>query len=83
MPKLNKRKDRSLSNKEIEVLSWIKHGKSNADIAAILSISERTIKYHISNILMKLDAENRAHAVAIAMDSNMLPTKPAKLNRRK
>ncbi len=56
-----------LSAREYEVLNWIKQGKSNWDIGHILSISERTVKYHIANICKKLDATNRTHALAKAM----------------
>jgi DNA-binding CsgD family transcriptional regulator len=56
-----------LSKREIEVLSWLKEGKTSWEIARILLISERTVNFHVSNIIKKLDANNRTHAVALAV----------------
>jgi len=61
-----------VSLREKEVLNWIKHGKSTWDISAILKISERTVKFHIDNIMKKLDAVNRPHAVAIALSNGLI-----------
>jgi len=55
-----------LSKREKEVLNWLKLGKSSWDISIILSISERTVNYHVYNIMDKLNASNRPQAVAIA-----------------
>jgi len=55
-----------LTDREREVLKWTGEGKSSWEIGIILSISERTVKYHINNIKTKLNAVNRAHAVAKA-----------------
>ncbi len=60
-----------LSPKEIEVLKWIRHGKNTLEIALILEISQSTVKFHIGNILEKLNAVNRAHAVAIAIEKGI------------
>ncbi len=56
----------ALTEREREVLKWTGEGKSSWEIGVILSISERTVKYHINNIKSKLNAVNRAHAVAKA-----------------
>ncbi|WP_052713136.1 helix-turn-helix transcriptional regulator [Pseudoalteromonas rubra] len=56
-----------LSARELEVLKWAKEGKANGDIAQILSISERTIKFHLSNIFTKFNVINRTQAIAKAM----------------
>jgi LuxR family transcriptional regulator, quorum-sensing system regulator CviR len=56
-----------LSKREIEVLSWLKEGKTSWEIARILQITERTVNFHVRNIMKKLDANNRTHAVAIAV----------------
>jgi DNA-binding CsgD family transcriptional regulator len=61
-----------LTAKETEVLKWAKHGKSTWDISTILGISERTVKFHIGNILQKLDATTRTHAVAIALEQGLV-----------
>lgn len=55
-----------LTEREREVLRWTGEGKSSWEIGMIMKISERTVKYHINNIKSKLNAVNRAHAVAKA-----------------
>lgn len=55
------------TNREIEILQWIQAGKSSWEIGVILAISERTVKFHLSNIYRKLDVHSRAQAVARAM----------------
>lgn len=57
---------RRLTSREREVLRLIAAGDSNKQIAKKLRISERTAKFHVTAILTKLGAENRAQAVAIA-----------------
>lgn len=70
MQRINARNDNpdfpALTDREREVLKWTGEGKSSWEIGVILSISERTVKYHINNIKSKLNAVNRAHAVAKA-----------------
>jgi DNA-binding CsgD family transcriptional regulator len=61
-----------LTPKEKQVIKWLKEGKSNWETSAILGISERTVKFHISNIMQKLDASSRAHAVAIAIERGLV-----------
>ena len=61
-----------LSDREIEVLKLIANGKENADIAAELHISPKTVKNHISNILMKLQIENRIQAAVYAVRSGIV-----------
>lgn len=56
----------NLSLRECEVLRLVAQGKSNRQIASALFISERTVKYHVSSILGKLDAANRTEAVLAA-----------------
>ena len=57
-----------LSTRESEILTWVREGKSNWETAVILGISERTVKFHIRSIMQKLNAVNRTHALAIAID---------------
>jgi DNA-binding NarL/FixJ family response regulator len=64
--------DDALSPREIEVLRGVAGGKSNKLIAAELDISEGTVKTHMKNILPKLDASDRTHAVIIAMKRGIL-----------
>jgi DNA-binding CsgD family transcriptional regulator len=55
-----------LSCREKEVLDWLKQGKSSWDISVILGISERTVNFHVHNIMQKLAATNRPQALAVA-----------------
>jgi LuxR family transcriptional regulator, quorum-sensing system regulator CviR len=64
--------DSILSLREKEVLNWVKVGKTTWEISMILTISERTVKFHIQNILQKVDATNRAQAVAICMEKGVI-----------
>jgi DNA-binding NarL/FixJ family response regulator len=61
-----------LSEREIEVLKLIANGRDNADIAGQLHISPKTVKNHISNILMKLQIENRIQAAVYAVRSGLV-----------
>jgi DNA-binding NarL/FixJ family response regulator len=59
--------DDELSEREIEVLKLIAAGNSNKQIADVLFVAEATIKSRVTNILSKLAASDRAHAVTIAL----------------
>ena len=61
-----------LSDREIQVLKLIANGKDNAMIAADLHISPKTVKNHISNILMKLQIQNRIQAAVYAVRSGIV-----------
>jgi DNA-binding NarL/FixJ family response regulator len=61
-----------LSEREIEVLREVARGTSNKIIASHLSISEATVKAHMQNILLKLGASDRTHAVSIATHRGFL-----------
>ena len=63
---------RDLTEREIEVLRVLADGNSNKMIAEALHISEDTVKAHIKNILQKLDASDRTHAVTIALQRGYL-----------
>ena len=60
-----------LSDRELEVLRLVANGKDNAQIAAELVISPKTVKNHISNILMKLQIQNRIQAAVYAVKSGL------------
>ncbi|MES2263779.1 MAG: helix-turn-helix transcriptional regulator [Pseudomonadota bacterium] len=62
----------TLTSRECETLYWLKEGKTNWEISAILSISERTAKFHVANVLDKLGASTRGHAVALAFAQNLI-----------
>ena len=61
-----------LSDREIQVLKLIANGMDNGQIAADLHISPKTVKNHISNILMKLQIENRIQAAVYAVRSGIV-----------
>jgi len=61
-----------LSDREIQVLKLIANGKDNAMIAGELHISPKTVKNHISNILMKLQIDNRIQAAVFAVRSGIV-----------
>jgi DNA-binding NarL/FixJ family response regulator len=64
--------DDQLSAREIDVLRLIGEGNANKQIADKLSIAETTVKNHISNSLSKLGANDRAHAVTIALQRGII-----------
>jgi two-component system, NarL family, response regulator len=64
--------DDALSPREIDVLRLIAAGNSNKIIADQLSIGEATVKSHVTNILSKLGANDRAHAVTIALKRGII-----------
>jgi DNA-binding NarL/FixJ family response regulator len=59
--------DDALTPREVDVLLLVGKGNANKAIAAQLSLTEETVKSHIRNILSKLQANDRTHAVAIAV----------------
>ncbi len=61
-----------LTPREIDVLRLIAGGNSNKRIADQLSIGEASVKSHVANILSKLDANDRAHAVTIALKRGII-----------
>ncbi|MDE2890828.1 MAG: response regulator transcription factor [Gemmatimonadota bacterium] len=62
----------ALTARQKEVLNLIATGLLNKEIADRLYISERTVKFHVSEILAKLDAGNRTEAVAIATEKGLI-----------
>ena len=62
----------ALSHREMEVLKLISKGKKNSDIAQQLFISERTVKFHVSAILSKLNVKNRTEAVRLALKKGII-----------
>lgn len=61
-----------LSKREYEILQSMALGNSNAEIGDTLFISESTVKTHVSNILLKLNAKRRTQAVQIGRDLNII-----------
>ena len=64
--------DESLSEREIEVLRLISGGNANKEIGARLSITEETVKGHVKNILSKLGANDRTHAVTLGLKRGII-----------
>jgi len=71
-----------LTKRETEILTYVAEGNSNKEIARILTISEQTIKNHVSAILRKLNANDRAHAVTLALRGGWISpeAKPRRLS---
>ncbi|MCK4739326.1 MAG: helix-turn-helix transcriptional regulator [Deltaproteobacteria bacterium] len=70
--RLNWIEDNLLTGREREIIGWMKEGKTNWEVATILEIRERTVKFHVGNIVKKLNASNKTHAVAIAIEKSLL-----------
>jgi DNA-binding NarL/FixJ family response regulator len=64
--------DEGLTPREIDVLRLIATGNANKEIAGQLSIGEETVKSHITNILEKLGANDRTHAVTLAVKRGII-----------
>lgn len=69
-----------LTDRERQILYWVREGKSNQQIGEQLAISALTVKNHIQKILRKMGASNRAQAVSLAISGNLL--KDLKLDGR-
>ena len=65
---------KGLSPRELTVLLWMKEGKTNWEIARIVGVTERTVRFHVEGIFMKLDVNSRTQAVAVAMEHGLLLT---------
>jgi DNA-binding CsgD family transcriptional regulator len=66
------RRSDTLSEREISVLDEIAQGTPTEEVARKLHVSPHTVRTHIKNILRKLDARTRAHAVAIALSEDAI-----------
>jgi DNA-binding NarL/FixJ family response regulator len=64
--------DDTLTSREIDVLRLIAGGNANKEIGSQLSITEETVKGHVKNILAKLDANDRTHAVTIGLKRGII-----------
>ena len=71
-----------LTDREREVLELVAQGRSNADIAARLQLSQKTVRNHVSNILTKLQVADRAQAIVRARGPPAWATRPAPEGRK-
>ena len=60
-----------ITHREREVLYWVSHGLNNKEISERMYLSEKTIKNHVSNILRKLDLDDRTKAAAFAWEEGL------------
>ena len=72
-----------LTKREIQILSYIANGNTNKQVAHVLGISNQTIKNHVSAILRKLNANDRAHAVALAIQNQWVSVNVMKPVKRR
>lgn len=72
IPSTEKAKRLGISQRELEVLVEVAAGLSNQEIAGKLFISESTVKTHVSNLLVKLDAKRRTQAVLRAKEMGVI-----------
>jgi DNA-binding NarL/FixJ family response regulator len=68
--------DASLTAREIEVLRLVAAGHANKTISARLAINEETTKTHVKNILAKLGAKDRTHAVSLGLKRGIISLYP-------
>jgi len=68
--------EENLTNRELDVLRLIRDGHRNKQIADELRIAETTVNFHIKNLVDKLGANDRTHAVTIAIRRGLLPLEP-------
>jgi DNA-binding NarL/FixJ family response regulator len=54
--------DFALTDREIEALTWVARGKSSTDISVLMNVSERTVNFHINNVIRKLGVATRVQA---------------------
>lgn len=66
-----------VTQRECEILRWVREGMNNQQIGEQLGISALTVKNHLQKILRKLGASNRAQAVAMAISMNLIPSHKA------
>jgi DNA-binding NarL/FixJ family response regulator len=66
----------SLTPREQEILQLVADGRSNADVARLLWVTEQTVKFHLANVYRKLRVKNRTQAARWAHENGLLPDRP-------
>jgi len=69
----------SLTRREYEILQLVAHGYTNGAMAMMLTVTEQTIKFHLSNIYRKLNVSNRTEASRWAQVHGLLPLQPPEM----
>jgi LuxR family quorum-sensing system transcriptional regulator ExpR len=69
---IRQKKNVFLSPREQQILQWVYTGKTYGEIATILTITERTVKFHMGNAMKKLGVNNARHAVKLSMELRLL-----------
>lgn len=69
---LDPRSDLAITKRQGEILTLIADGHTNDEIAAILGIAPQTVKFHITDLLARMDARSRAHAVSLGFRAGFL-----------
>lgn len=64
--------DAVFTSREYDVMRLLMQGMSNAQIARLLAISRRTVRFHLCNVFLKLAVENRTHAVSKAIQLGLV-----------
>ena len=64
--------DVKLTNREQEILNYLKYGLENDEIASKINVSRSTVKFHIGEILRKLGAKNRTHSIYLAYQYKLI-----------
>ena len=65
--------EETLTTRQAQCLQLIAAGKTSGNISSMLCISESTVNFHLKNVLTKLHANNRTHAVAKALSRSLIP----------
>lgn len=68
-----KKLNADLTVREKEIFYWISLGKTYPEVAIILDISARTVKFHVSNVVRKLGVNNAKHAIKLCEELNLIP----------
>jgi len=69
----NESQDVPLSPRQLQILMLVAQGQTYAQVAATIDIAERTVKYHMAEILDRLHLQNRAQVIAYAVQSGLVP----------
>ena len=72
----SEREGKKLSQREVDCLRWAAEGKTSWEVSRLCNISERTVNFHLANVVRKLNAKSRQHAIAKAVLLGSLRPRP-------